>query len=157
MGSLAPQKNKKKFASWWFGKKSKIQNCGGGHLEKRPVAKNPGNFERYPGAIFFLKGPKWWKKLSNLISQKMVTEFEFMTWLVCSFLFSSFILTLILLIRRIYICRVNYPYHLIYIYLYHIYFPEWLRYDFQIPAWVGIVTIRTSKRHCRRSTQLFGQ
>ena len=68
-----------------------------------------------------------------------------------------FILTLFLLITQIFICRVNYLYHLIYTHLYHIYFHVWLRYDFQIPAWEGIVTIRSSKRHCRRSTQLSGQ
>ena len=59
------------------------------------------------------------------------------------------------MIARIFICRVNY--YLIYTHLYHIYFHVWLRYDFQIPARERIVTIRSSKRHCRRSTQLFGQ
>ena len=59
------------------------------------------------------------------------------------------------MITRFFICRVNYLYHLIYTHLYHIYSHVWLRYDFQIPAWEGIVTIRSSKRHCWRSKQLF--
>ena len=58
-----------------------FQDGGGGHFGFGPLAKKPGTFARDLGAKFFLNGSKKSNQLSNLGSQKVVTELRFLTLL----------------------------------------------------------------------------
>ena len=58
-----------------------LQFWDGGHFDFGLIAKNAKIFQRGIGAIFFLKGPKKWKQLSNLPCHKMVTGLKICNWL----------------------------------------------------------------------------
>ena len=59
-----------------------FQNGDGGHLLFLPLKKFPKIFGRDMEAKFFIKGPKKSNQVSNLTSQRMVTESRFMTQLI---------------------------------------------------------------------------